>query len=131
MLNKISIMTDREGMIDITEHIREIIQNSGKQSGICVIFCAHTTAAITINENTDPFVQEDLFRGLRQAIPHLREFRHMEGNSAAHIKSSCIGVNETVIFNDGQLVLGTWQSIYLCEFDGPRQCHVFVELISE
>jgi secondary thiamine-phosphate synthase enzyme len=95
------------------------------------VFCPHTTAAITINENADPDVVRDLLLGLDKAFPDRAEFRHSEGNSSAHLKSSCVGASECVLVESGQLVLGTWQSVYFCEFDGPRTRSFIVKVLKE
>lgn len=108
-------------MKDITEAVLGFVRESGIKNGRVTVFCPHTTAAITINENADPDVQRDILLGLEKVFPKRNpDFRHCEGNSDAHIKSSLFGVSETVILSDGALALGTWQGIYFCEFDGPR-----------
>ncbi len=119
-----SLNTDKQGMYDITPQVREAIRKGGVESGMCLVFCPHTTAAITINENADPDVVRDLLFGLEKTFPDRPEFRHCEGNSAAHLKSSCIGASVTLIVEKGEPVLGTWQNVYFCEFDGPR-CRTF------
>ena len=131
MLKKFSLRTDREGFYDITATVREALKESGTVSGIAVIYCPHTTAGITINENADPDVVTDLLYALDQTFPDRPQFRHMEGNSAAHLKSSCIGASETVIIENGRLLLGTWQGIYFTEFDGPRNRTYYVKLIKD
>ena len=110
----------RDDFVDITERVAEAVSESGVKDGLCVIFTPHTTAAVTINENADPDVQRDLVTGLNGLAFEKMKFLHGEGNSPAHLKSSLVGCSETVIVEDGRLVLGTWQGIYLCEFDGPR-----------
>jgi secondary thiamine-phosphate synthase enzyme len=115
-----TLKTQRDGFIDITSHVRQSVTDSGINKGIAIVYCPHTTAAITINENADPDVVHDLLLGLNAAFPDRSEFRHAEGNSAAHLKASTIGSSATVIIENGSLVLGTWQGIYFCEFDGPR-----------
>ena len=129
MLKKYNIKTDKEGLYNITSYVRQTLNESGVESGIAVIFCPHTTAAITINENADPDVQTDLLFALDKTYPDRPQFRHMEGNSAAHLKSSCVGASETVIIEDGALLLGTWQGIYFAEFDGPRTRSFYVKII--
>ncbi|NIQ97444.1 MAG: YjbQ family protein [Desulfuromonadales bacterium] len=116
-------------MIDITGQVRRAIRDSGVQSGTATIFAAHTTAAVTINENADPDVMRDMLKELNTIVPFDDDYRHAEGNSAAHIKSSLVGASETVIVEEGQPVLGTWQGIYFCEFDGPRRRRVQVQVI--
>ena len=117
-------------MIDITNQVRKIVNEREIKSGICYVFTPHTTAAITINENADPNVPRDIMMELDKIIPLNDNYRHIEGNSAAHIKSSLIGASEMVLIEDGKLVLGTWQSIFFCEFDGPRTRKVLIKLVS-
>ena len=131
MLKKYNLRTDKEGLYNITSYVRQTLNESGVESGIAVIFCPHTTAAITINENADPDVQTDLLFALDKTYPDRPQFRHMEGNSAAHLRSSCIGASETVIIEDGSLLLGTWQGIYFAEFDGPRQRTFYVKIVKD
>jgi secondary thiamine-phosphate synthase enzyme len=123
-----SLNTAREGITDVTRQVREAVRDSGIADGLCVVFCPHTTAGVTINENADPDVPRDILLGLAKAFPDRPEFRHAEGNSAAHLKASCIGSSVTVPVDNGELALGTWQGIQFCEFDGPRKrtCHVKV-----
>jgi len=114
-------------MIDITDPVREVVRSSGIKDGIVTVFCPHTTGAITINENADPDVIHDMLLTLDALIPHHRQgYRHSEGNSDAHVKSSLVGTSETVILQGGSLLLGSWQGIYLCEFDGPRSRKVHI-----
>lgn len=115
-------------MIDITASVAEEVRKSGIKEGICHLFVPHTTAAITINENADPDVPRDILTALDRLIPLSDRYRHAEGNAAAHIKSSLFGTSQTVFIKDGNLVLGTWQSVFLCEFDGPRTRRVLVGL---
>ena len=129
MLFEYHLNTEREDMYNITAQIREAVFKSGVKEGAAVIFCVHTTAGITINENADPDVIHDLLLGLRKAHPEQAEFRHGEGNSTAHLKSSSIGASETVIITGGSLLLGTWQSVFFCEFDGPRTRKYYVKVI--
>jgi secondary thiamine-phosphate synthase enzyme len=110
--------------IDITLRISEIIRESGVKSGTCVIFSQHTTAGLTINENADPDVTRDILVSLSRLIPPTGDYRHAEGNSDAHLKASLMGFSLTVPIIDGRLSLGTWQGLYFCEFDGPRNRHV-------
>lgn len=119
----------REELIDITHYVKQAVEKSNVQSGLCTIFCMHTTAAITINENADPDVQKDIVKFLHKKVPVNGGFNHVEGNSDAHIKSSAFGASEHCIIDDGKLVLGTWQGIYFCEFDGPRTRKVCVQII--
>jgi secondary thiamine-phosphate synthase enzyme len=119
----------REELIDITAEINRIIDQSGIQDGICVIYTPHTTAAITINENADASVKKDMLFGLSSLGLESLKFSHAEGNSAAHIKSSIIGCSETLCIEKGKIVLGTWQGVFFCEFDGPRSREINVQLI--
>ncbi|MGZ3597253.1 MAG: secondary thiamine-phosphate synthase enzyme YjbQ [Syntrophales bacterium] len=118
----------RAEMIDITDRIRILVKESRIKSGVCHVFVPHTTAAVTINENADPDVPRDILTELEKIIPFNDHYRHVEGNSAAHIKASIVGASETVFIENGDLVLGTWQSIFFCEFDGPRSRRVIVML---
>ncbi len=128
--SEIEVRTGTTGMTDITDDIRDVIRRSGVAEGICVVFSMHTTAGITINENADPDVQHDMLLGLDRAFPDRPEFLHAEGNSHAHLRTSCVGPSTSVIISDGDLVLGRWQGIYLCEFDGPRTRKVLVKVLS-
>jgi len=116
--------------IEITSEIGRAIANAGIDEGLAVLFVPHTTAAITINENADPDVTIDMINGLNKLIPLHDNYRHIEGNSAAHIKSSLIGASETILIRGGAPLLGTWQGIYFCEFDGPRHRKLQIKLIS-
>ncbi|ADL68095.1 secondary thiamine-phosphate synthase enzyme YjbQ [Thermoanaerobacterium thermosaccharolyticum] len=118
----------RESMIDITEEVKSAIKSSGIKDGICTVFVPHTTAGVTINENADPDVKDDIIRGLDEIIPNIR-FKHMEGNSDAHIKSALVGNSANLIVENGEIQLGTWQGIYFCEFDGPRSRKVYIKVI--
>jgi secondary thiamine-phosphate synthase enzyme len=116
-------------LIDITDDVIKAILEDNITEGLAVIYTPHTTAAITINENADPDVSRDIIMGTDKLIPLRDDYRHLEGNSAAHIKSSLFGASETLIINNGKPVLGTWQGIYFCEFDGPRQRHVHIQTV--
>lgn len=120
----------RTEFIDITGRVQDVVRESKTQEGICYLFVPHTTAAITINENADPSVHLDIVMELNKVIPFDDRYRHIEGNSAAHIKASIIGFSETVFIESGKLILGTWQGIYFCEFDGPRNRRLHVKVIS-
>lgn len=124
-----SIRTPKEDFYDITAEVKRAIRESGIDSGLAVVYCPHTTAGITINENADPDVTRDLLRGLDTAFPNDPMFRHAEGNSAAHLKASSVGSSVTVIVESGRPVLGTWQGIYFCEFDAPRNRKFYVKLL--
>jgi secondary thiamine-phosphate synthase enzyme len=116
-------------MLDITHQIQKAVTDSKVRNGICCIFVPHTTAAVTINENADPNVPKDILIKLENLIPPDDRYRHTEGNSDAHIKTSLVGSSETIIVEDGKLVLGTWQSVFFCEFDGPRNRKFLVKII--
>lgn len=125
---EIAVDTDGSDMVEITARVREIVHMSGVHDGLCFVFSKHTTAGLTINENADPDVRTDLIRGMSAAFPDRPDYRHAEGNSPAHIKTSCIGPSVTLIVSGGELVLGTWQGIFLCDFDGPRTRRVIVKV---
>ena len=131
MLFEYPLSTPREHFYNITSQVRDAITKSGVVSGIAVIFCAHTTAAITINENADPDVVHDVLLGLNKAFPDRAEFRHDEGNSTAHLKSSTVGSSVTVIIEKGKPVLGIWQAVYFCEFDPPRNRKFYVKVVGD
>ncbi len=118
-------------MVDITRELREAIKESGVREGEALLFVPHTTAAVTINENADSDVERDLLLGLDKSLPDRPDFAHAEGNSHAHIKSSVVGVSETVFIDGGAPVLGTWQGIYFCEFDGPRRRKLHLRIVGE
>ena len=129
MLTKLNVRsTQRTQMIDITERVRMAVEKSGVKSGYCTIFVPHTTAAVTINEAADPDVGVDFINEINKIIPFEDGYRHIEGNSAAHIKSSIVGVSERVIIEGGKLLLGRWQGIFFCEFDGPRTREVILKI---
>ncbi len=119
----------RSEMLDITSELRDIVARSGIKNGACLVYCPHTTAGITINENADPDVVHDLLTIMDTMVPWQNGYAHAEGNSAAHAKSSLMGCSAWVIIDEGQLVLGTWQSVFFCEFDGPRSRKVHVRVI--
>jgi secondary thiamine-phosphate synthase enzyme len=114
--------------VDITQQVRMVVRESGVKSGECHVFVPHTTAAVTINENADPNVRKDILNRLEEVAPSSGSYLHTEGNAHAHIKSSLVGASLVVFVEAGQLVLGTWQSIFLCEFDGPRTRNVMVRV---
>ena len=117
-------------MIDITATVQKAVRDEGIKTGICLVYTPHTTAAITINENADPDVSRDILAALERVVPLSANYRHVEGNSAAHVKSSLVGASELVIIENGRLVLGTWQSIFFCEFDGPRTRKFIIKVLS-
>lgn len=132
MVFEYELQTPRGGFLDITAQVSAAVakfcEETGRTEASCLVFCPHTTAAVTVNENADPDVQHDLLIALGKAFPDRPEFLHSEGNSAAHAKSSCVGVSEQLIVKGGSLLLGTWQGIYFCEFDGPRRRRFFVQV---
>jgi len=129
MLYEYSLAAPQEDFYNITPQLREAIAKSGVTSGYAIIYCPHTTAGITINENADPDVVRDLLIGLQEAFPDRPEFHHSEGNSAAHLKASAMGSSAMVIIEDGRPLLGTWQGMYFCEFDPPRQRRFYVKVV--
>jgi secondary thiamine-phosphate synthase enzyme len=121
---------EREELVEITVEIRRLVHASGVSDGACLLYVEHTTAGLTINENADPDVRHDMLSALRKLIPqHSQGFRHAEENSDAHIKTSLMGSSVVVPFHNGQLILGRWQGIFLCEFDGPRERKIIVQLL--
>lgn len=121
----------RTEFIDITDKIQEVLKETGIVSGICHLYVPHTTAAITINEGADPSVQRDIQAVLNKLVPFEGDYHHREGNSSAHIKATIIGISECVFIDEGRLVLGTWQSIFFCEFDGPRHRRVALKFTGD
>lgn len=129
MLREYTLQTQRDNWINITAVVREAIAQSGIQNGLCVVYCPHTTAGLTINENADPDVVRDLTFALNKTYPDRPEFRHVEGNSAAHLKASVMGSSVTLIVSGGKPLLGVWQGVYFCEFDGPRTRRYYVSML--
>ncbi|MCF7740772.1 MAG: secondary thiamine-phosphate synthase enzyme YjbQ [Candidatus Marinimicrobia bacterium] len=128
-MHKFNVRTSaRNELIDITQKVTAQVNKSGVESGICTVYCPHTTGAITINESADPSVASDITKKLRSMIPKNENYSHAEGNSDAHIKSSLVGNTVQVIIENGALQLGTWQGIFFCEFDGPRSRNVWVKI---
>jgi secondary thiamine-phosphate synthase enzyme len=122
---------EREELVEFTDEVRRHLKESGARAGVCVLYVQHTTAGLTVNENADPDVPRDMLHALRTLIPqHGMDFRHGEQNSDAHIKATLVGSSVTVPFADGQLLLGRWQGIFLCEFDGPRERQVIMMVMS-
>ena len=119
----------RTQLIDITSEIQKAVRSSGISEGLCMLYVPHTTAAITINESADPSVASDIMMVLNEVIPWKAEYRHLEGNSPAHIKSTLVGASEIIAIENGSLVLGTWQGIFFCEFDGPRTRKLHMRLM--
>jgi secondary thiamine-phosphate synthase enzyme len=121
----------RTEFVNITDEVKELVRTANVRSGLCHVFVLHTTAGITINEGADPAVQRDIITFLNQRVPSDFYYTHSEGNSDAHIKSTLVGSSQMVPIEAGKLVLGAWQAIYLCEFDGPRQRKIAVKLLSD
>ena len=130
-MKEISVEThSRVEMIDITAAVQKAVREEKIEKGICLVYTPHTTAAVTINENADPDVPRDILAALDRAVPFSANYRHAEGNSAAHVKSSLVGASELVIIENGRLFLGTWQSIFFCEFDGPRTRKFIIKFLT-
>ena len=129
-MSRITVRTDRrEQMVDVTREVADAVEASGVAHGIAHVYSTHTTAGVTINENADPDVAHDLLSGLERLVPRSGGWRHAEGNSDAHLKATLVGAGVAVPIGDGHLLLGQWQGIYLCEFDGPRSRHVIVTVV--
>ncbi len=132
MFHTLTVRTgSRTELLDLTGRIQEAVGESGVQEGLCHLFVPHTTAAVTINENADPSVKADILMVMNQVISDEEAYRHLEGNSPAHIKSSIFGPQLTLIVSSGRLVLGTWQGIYFCEFDGPRTRRLHLKVVAD
>jgi secondary thiamine-phosphate synthase enzyme len=132
MIEQFTLSTSsRNQLIDITNTVSDCVQRSGAKSGICLVYTPHTTAAITVNENADPSVKSDIIRKLADIFPQNDNYDHSEGNSDAHLKSSVVGCSQTLIIENGSLLLGTWQGIYFCEFDGRRSRKFYIKVISD
>jgi len=121
----------RTELVDITDDVQAAVRQAGVREGICMVYIPHTTAAVTINENADPTVKGDILKVINKIIPWDDGYRHLEGNSAAHIKSTLVGASELVAIAGGKLQLGTWQGIFFCEFDGPRRRKVQVHFVQD
>lgn len=119
----------RQSFEDITQQVQQVVSDSNVQEGLCFLFCPHTTAGLTLNENWDASVQHDMGLALDELAPQRRDFRHGEGNSPAHVKSSLMGASQTLFISGGRLALGSWQGVYLVEFDGPRTRRVMVKVV--
>ena len=131
MLKELLIRTGAQSeFVDITPQVQEAVRASGVASGLCYLFVPHTTAGLTLNENWDPSVREDILRALNRIVPAVGDYRHEEGNSPAHVKASLMGFSATILVESSRLALGTWQGVYLAEFDGPRQRRVLLRVIS-
>ncbi len=123
--------TSRTEFVDLTSQVQQVVQQSGIAEGLCHIFVPHTTAGVTINENADPSVKADILMVLNRLISDKEAYRHLEGNSPAHIKASLMGPHLTVLISRGRLVLGTWQGIFFCEFDGPRMRNAHLKIVAD
>lgn len=131
-MQRLSIRTrSRVDFEDVTEKVQGVVESSGIESGVCYVFVPHTTAGITVNEHADPSVVQDIAARLEALVPQHNNYRHTEGNAPAHIKASLVGNSETLLVESGKLVLGTWQGILLCEFDGPRNRTILVKIMSD
>ncbi|MCJ7645338.1 secondary thiamine-phosphate synthase enzyme YjbQ [bacterium] len=129
MLNRLTIRTRSQSeLMDITPLVRDVVDKSKIENGVCYIFVPHTTAGITINENADPSVRQDILMELDKLVPWQGNYTHLEGNAAAHIKASLVGSCETIPVENGELILGTWQGVFFAEFDGPRRREVWVKI---
>lgn len=129
MITRLKVRTsERASFVDLTPQIRKVVAASDVKSGSCTVFVPHTTASVTVNEGTDPNVVRDLITHLDKLVPWGAAYQHREGNSAAHIKATLVGNSATLFVEDGDLMLGTWQSVFLCEFDGPREREVWVKV---
>ena len=132
MIKQLRVKTNsRTELVDITQGVQRLVLESGVRSGTCTLHVPHTTAGVTINENSDPNVGRDILKELNKVIPFDDNYGHNEGNSAAHIKSSLIGVTKSLLVDEGRLVLGTWQALFFCEFDGPRERRVYVKVVRD
>jgi secondary thiamine-phosphate synthase enzyme len=132
MIQTFQVRTSKQiEFIDITRSVQEAVKETGAEDGVCIVFVPHTTAGITINENADPGVVQDIIMELNKIVPFKDQYHHLEGNSPAHIKACILGCSQTVFVESGNLALGTWQGIFFCEFDGPRNRKVYVKVISD
>ncbi len=132
MIYTVDIKTNsRVEFQEITSKVRDILGRSGIKSGVCHVFVPHTTAGIMVNEHADPSVVEDIAAQLEEMVPQHKNYRHLEGNSPAHIKASLVGNSQALFIEEGRLVLGTWQGIFFCEFDGPRNRHILVKIVAD
>jgi secondary thiamine-phosphate synthase enzyme len=132
MIKQLRVKTNaRTELVDITQGVQRLVAESGVRSGICHLYVPHTTSGVTINENTDPNVGRDILKELNKIIPFDDDYSHSEGNSAAHIKSTLVGVSTAVIVEEGRLALGTWQAVFFCEFDGPRERRVYAKVVKD
>lgn len=132
MIYKLNLKThSKEEFQDITDRVNDVINQSGIENGMCIVYVPHTTAAVTINEHADPDVVADIIARLDTMAPYEANYRHSEGNSAAHIKAALIGTSSAIIVQSGELALGTWQGIFFCEFDGPRNRDIMIKILED
>ncbi len=132
MLKEVKVTTQsRSQMVDVTQRVSEAVAETGIRNGVCLIFVPHTTAGITINENADPSVVADILKETNKIVPWDDDYKHLEGNAAAHIKASMMGCAQVVLVENGRLLLGTWQGIYFCEFDGPRSRKILLKVLAD
>lgn len=130
-MEKVSVKTNnRTELIDITDKVKDAVSKSKVKDGLCFVFCPHTTAGLTINENADPSVKCDIIGALKKIVPENAGYEHNEGNADSHVKSSLFGASLTIMIDNGRLVLGTWQGVYFCESDGPRSREVWVKILA-
>ena len=130
MMRELELPTGTQSeLVDITPHVREVVRDSGVVTGVCYLFVPHTTAGLTLNENWDPSVRDDILRTLDRIVPRVGDYRHAEGNSPAHVKATLTGFDLTLMIDEGDLILGAWQGVYLAEFDGPRRRRVLVKVM--
>ena len=128
-MKEIRISTkSRTELVDITSDVQKVVAESGVADGVCHVYVPHTTAGVTINENADPSVREDILMELNKIIPLQDNYKHLEGNAAAHVKTTIVGSSETILVERGRLMLGTWQGVFFCEFDGPRSRRVLTRV---
>jgi len=123
--------SSREEFVDITDEVEKVVRDSGVKNGVCYLYVPHTTAGITINEGADPSVKKDIINALKKIAPYGAGYSHMEGNADSHIKTTLVGSSVNVFIENGSLILGQWQSIFFCEFDGPRTRKVYLKIIKE
>lgn len=132
MIKTLTVKTSsREEFIDITDEVEKAVKDTGVKNGVCFLYVPHTTAGITINEGADPSVKKDILNALKKIAPYAAGYLHMEGNADSHIKTTIVGSSVTVLIEEGNLILGQWQSIFFCEFDGPRTRKVYLKIIKE
>lgn len=132
MLETIQVNTpDHAAMVDVTDLIARKVKDSGVKSGLCVVYMPHTTAGVTVNEGADPAVAQDILDTLAKMVPWRGEYQHTEGNAAAHVKALLVGSSSSIIIDNGRLLLGTWQRIFLCEFDGPRTRKIRIKIMED